>query len=479
LKGRIAMSRPFRMPRGTHRGRAALRPAVAHGRRLRAALNPIDGVPHPFPQRRSTFADGDAATPAQERAMRNLWWDGFFAEGAEVIWLQYLALYALALGAETWLIGVLAAVSNLLAAVSMWPGAVVAERTRRYKLIVMVTSGGLGRLALLLLAVIPWISTGDVGLGLLVLAAGMRGFLNSVAMPAWNAFAAEFVPAGLRGRYFASRNFGRHVATLATAPLVGYVIYRLGGMAGWQMAWLIALGASIASSAFYLRIPNEAGRAAEVTKTAPRASTGSTWRDSRLLWFVGTSSFFQLSVMIAGPFFSVYFVRELGASTLWVGITAAMMPLAGIVSQPLLGRLNDQLGPKWLLVASGLTLPVAPWFWIIATEPWHIVFVNLIAGVLWSANLLATLNLVLAIAPPEKRPSYSGLQQAGIFFASFLGPLLGGFLISAAGFQIVFFLSGAGRGLATLLLWRFVDEEEAGSEMGSAEPSLAAEAAGG
>src|SRR3990170_223714 len=99
------MIRPFSVLRRNGGSRGALAPAAGHGRRLRAALNPIDGVPHPFPQRQSPFAACEAATPSQERAMRNLWWDGFFAEGAEVIWLQYLALYALALGAETWLIG--------------------------------------------------------------------------------------------------------------------------------------------------------------------------------------------------------------------------------------------------------------------------------------------------------------------------------------------------------------------------------------
>lgn len=446
------MLRPFSVFRGS--GSAAER-----GRRLRAAFNPIAGVPHPFPPIGRPDRPSEPPAASRERAMRNLWWDGFFADGAEVIWLQYLALYALAFGAGTWLIGVLAAVSNLLAALSMWPGAVVAERTRRYKFIVMATSGGLGRLALLLLVIIPWFATGHLALGLIIVAAAMRGFLNSVAMPAWNAFAAEFVPEKLRGRYFSSRNFARQVSNLAAAPLAGFVIYRLGGMAGWQTAWLIALMASLASSAFYLRIPTDASAAAEPQVARTGVAAFSTWRDARLLWFAGTSAFFQLAVMIAGPFFSVYFVRELGASTLWVGITAAMMPLAGIVSQPLLGRLNDRLGPKWLLVASGLALPIAPWLWILATQPWHIVFINLIAGALWSANLLATLNLVLDIAPPEKRPSYSGLQQAGIFFASCLGPLLGGFLIPAVGFKIVFFLSGAGRGLATLLLWRFVAGE--------------------
>jgi DHA1 family multidrug resistance protein-like MFS transporter len=95
----------------------------------------------------------------------------------------------------------------------------------------------------------------------------------------------------------------------------------------------------------------------------------------------------------------------------------------------------------------------------VVTEPWQVIFINLLAGVLWAANLLATLNLVLQLAPPGRRPTYSALQQAGVFFASFLGPLLGGFLIPAAGFKVVFLISGAGRWLATLLLWRFVPDD--------------------
>ncbi len=135
------------------------------------------------------------------------------------------------------------------------------------------------------------------------------------------------------------------------------------------------------------------------------------------------------------------------------------MPLAGIVSQPILGWLHDRFGAKWLLVASGLVFLLAPWSWIFVSEPWHIVLINALAGVLWAANLLAALNIVLEISPPDKRPTYMGLQQAGIFFASSIGPLFGGLLITSIGFRLVFFLSGAGRFLATLLLWRFVEDE--------------------
>lgn len=414
--------------------------------------------------------------------MRNLWWDGFFAECADVIWLQYFSLYAIALGAGIGLVGVLAAISNLVAALSLWPGAVLAERTRRYKFLVLFTGGGPGRLAFLTLAVLPWFATGNSALMVLALATIARSFFGNIAMPAWSAFAAEFVPERMRGRYFSSRNFIRQVADLGTAPIVGLIIYRMGGLSGWQVAWLLSFLLASVSSAFYWRIPRESNfgvTASPIEHARPR-QPAAVLRDRNLFWLVVTTAFFQLSVMLAGPFFSVYLVEHLGASTAWVGITFAAMPLAGIISQPLLGRLNDRYGPKWLLVVSSLLLPIAPWLWMIASQPWHVIFINAIAGVLWAANLLAVFNVVLQMAPPDKRPSYTGWQQAGVFFASFVGPLVGGFLIGAVGFQVVFFVSGAGRLVAALALWKLVSEVSSSSNdvRADAEPALAPSPAG-
>lgn len=445
---------------------AAKGAARGQGRRLSQAFNPFAGVPSPLPARADPGGPRTALekplTLAQERAMRNLWWDGFFAESSETIWLQYFALYALVFGAETWLIGVLAAVGGLLAAASMWPGAHVAERTRRYKRIVLLTGGGAGRLLFLALVAVPWFARGDAALAVLLAVAMGRGFFGSVAMPAWSAFAAEFVPAALRGRYFASRNFARQVAGLAAAPLGGLLIHRIGGLEGWQLAWVLAFLLGAAATGFYARIPSEAASPLP-DEAAPSGQGSRALRDPNLLWLTGTMGLFHTSVMLAGPFFSVYLVRELGASVLWVGITAAAVPIGGMVAQPMLGQLNDRLGAKWLVVTSGLLLPVLPWLWMAVSEPWHVIFINLAAGALWGAHLLATFNLTLAIAPADRRATYSAVQQGAVFIASAVGPLIGGPLIQVAGYRTVFLLSGLGRLVSTAALARTVRERPWGA----------------
>ena len=50
---------------------------------------------------------------------------------------------------------------------------------------------------------------------------------------------ADVVPIGMRGRYFASRNFGMSVAALATLPVAGLILDRVDGLEGWQIVWLL------------------------------------------------------------------------------------------------------------------------------------------------------------------------------------------------------------------------------------------------
>jgi MFS family permease len=355
----------------------------------------------------------------------------------------------------------------------MWPGAVMAERTRRYRWIVLVTGGGPGRVLILAMVALPWMASDNAALGVLLAVSLGRAFLGNVAMPAWSAFGAEFVPLGLRGRYFGSRNFARQVAGLMVAPLAGLLIERIGGVEGWQLAWIVAFILGATATGFYARIPEEAAdprlratQSEEEAHAEPRAFL----KDRNLMWLTGTVGLFHTSVMLAGPFFSVYLVRHLGASPLWVGITAAAVPVGGLLAQPLVGQLNDRLGAKWLLVVSGFLLPGLPWFWAIVTEPWQVIFINLAAGAFWAAHQLGTFNLTLAIAPPEKRATYSAVQQGAVFVAGAIGPLIGGPVIGLAGYKLIFLLSGAGRVVATALLMRTVRDHAARSSRGSASP---------
>src|SRR5262249_58278514 len=66
--------------------------------------------------------DDEPLTPRRLEGIRWSWLDGFFTTVSENLYLGFVVLYALAYGASTSQLGLLAAVQNLVGAVSLFPG---------------------------------------------------------------------------------------------------------------------------------------------------------------------------------------------------------------------------------------------------------------------------------------------------------------------------------------------------------------------
>ncbi len=391
-------------------------------------------------------------TAEQRQGMRMFWWDGLFAWFSETIVLQYLALYALAFGASDSQIGLLAALAALSAAAAFFPGARLAERWGRKKLIVVLCGGGAGRLLILALAVFPFFSKGGDMVYAIIALAAVRGFVTNLGLPAWTALGAEIVPVGMRGRFFSWRNMGLGLGGLVSAPLAGLAIRQFGFAEGWQVAWVIAFVAGMISTSFYARIPEpEPRERGEEGRGDGAPPFGALLADRTLLAFCGTALVWNLFLYIPAPFFNVHLVKNLGGSAAWVGGLAAVMSLFGLLGQAIFGKMVDVRGARWVMVLTGLAIPALPLGWFFVQAPWQVIFINALGGVAWAGYNLGAFNLLLNIAPADARPRYAAAYQTMVFFSAFLGPLVGGFLAEAYGIRLLFVLSAAGRMSATLL----------------------------
>jgi len=394
-------------------------------------------------------------TPRQARGMRMFWWDGFFAWGSEAIVVQYLALYAVAFGATASQIGVLSAMVALAGATAFLPGARLAERWGRRKLIVVLT-GGLGaRPALLALALLPFFFEGRQVVFIIAGLAALRYFMVGVGIPAWTSLTADLVPTAIRGRFLASRSVGMGVSTLMVVPLAGGIIGWVGFPRGWEIAWLLAFLLGLGSTFSYARIPEPRPAPAAAVKTGGAVRL---LDDTNFLFFCGTALLWNLALYGASPFFNVYLVENLGGSALWVGFLVAIAGVLELVGLSYFGPIIDRRGSKWVMIIGGLGIPFLPWAWVFVQAPWQIIPVNIAGGFLWAAYNLGALNLLLSISPDQKRPTYAAAYQSAVYLSAFMGPLMGGFLAQAYGYRLLFGLSGAGRLLSTLLFVRFVQE---------------------
>ena len=422
-----------------------------------AANAPFSDVPGPFRRRLDTSL-GDQATPTQERAMRAFWWDGFWAAVPEAILVSYLGLYIVALGGSTSQVGLLLAASSACAALAFFPGARFIERFGHRKLTVLVSGGGLSRLAILGLAAVPFITDGPSAIWLVLALMCVQGFAGYFSVPAWTSLTADIVPPAIRGRFFASRNFGMSLAALATAPIAGFLLDRYSGLGGWQIVWVIAVAAGGLSTWAYARIPDVAPHADVRADQSGPGFLREVLADRNFICFLAGTALWNVALHGAGPFFNIYLAENLDASRLWIGVLSALPAITGLGGLLYFGRAMDARGTKWVMVFAGIIIPTLPAAWLFVDAPWHVIFLNTYGGIVWAGYNLAALNMLLLISPKDRRPRYAAAYQTVVFAAAFSGPLIGGQMIHHLGFKAVFVFSAVGRFLGTIFVARFVKE---------------------
>ncbi|MGH2536517.1 MAG: MFS transporter [Candidatus Promineifilaceae bacterium] len=398
------------------------------------------------------------------RNLRHFWLDGLFAAVSDNLYLSFIPLYALAFGASNSQVGLVTAAANLLGALSFFPGARLVEQVRWRKPLVLLSGGWLGRLALLGLALVPLLAgRPEIAIALIVLLNGLRSFLGNLANPAWTSLVADLVPEHMRGRYLSGRNTAMGLAGLAVVPVAGYLINRANTAAdsevvGYQLAFGLAFAAGLVSAFFYSRISEPFPRPAALVEHRRGDLRRALRTNLAFAGLVGGAFIWNLALQMAAPYFNVYLVRALGATTTAVGLLAAVSSLTALPGQLLFSRLLDRKGATWVLLVTGFLIPLLPLGWLFVTQPWQVGIINTFGGLWWAGYNLANLSLLLLLTPERGRVRAVALFQTAVFSAAVAGPLLGGYLADAAGFKLIFLLSGIGRFAGSLIfaaaIWR-------------------------
>ena len=202
------------------------------------------------------------ALPAQIK--HNLSWfffDGVFASASDNIVITYLVLYILTLGATRTQIGLMSSISSLAIALILLPGALLVERFGHRKQLTLFFGGGLARIALLVLAILPFFIGGKTLILTAIALSIFRDINGNLAFPAWMSVTGEIVPMEGRGRCFGSRNFVMGIAGMVAIFLVGELITRVGSPNGYQLALGLAFALGAFSTFSFSRLRDPRGTA--------------------------------------------------------------------------------------------------------------------------------------------------------------------------------------------------------------------------
>jgi MFS family permease len=392
-------------------------------------------------------------------------WQGLMMGGA----YTFISVFVVRLGASSLMVSLLTSLPAILMVLFSLPAAQVVQRQRdlvRFTNIVRIFHRG----AILLIALLPFVIREhlmEAAVGIWVLNTIALAFLDS----AWTVVVADIIPARRR----ASVNGGRwallSLVTALSVAVYGVVLDHSPFPLGYQIVFFVSFLGGVIGMYYYGRI--------EVSSTAPEPASvvGGGTLQQRLnryvrtfrgappfVRYVLTTFVLRFGLSLPAALYSIYWIRQLDASDLWIGWQATAGKLALIVGYYLWGRAAMRRGHHLVLVACTVGVGLYPVVTGIVPSQFWLPLAAVVQGFFITGIDLSFFDTLLHVCPADRRPSFIAVNSMFANLAMTIAPLVGSALAGWIGIRTVFWIGGAIHVVAAVL-FRIsqvaVEEEEA------------------
>jgi MFS family permease len=257
----------------------------------------------------------------------------------------------------------------------------------------------------------------------------------AIAGVSWNSWIQEWVPARLRGKYFARRNAYLQFSTLTFLFV-----------AGWALAhWNYAIPAfqAVIGVACLIRIYSLYWQWISPTQPLPQAQAPTISfgaqvdvlsRSRSFLLFVLFGSVWSFAANCFGPFYHVFMFEQLNFSAFDVGILSTLTALGGALALPAWGRLLDRFGNKPVMTFALIVWQLQNFLWCFITpDNRSLLYGMWVFGGLTSACfILGQFTLLLRLLPVEAKNLAIGFNLAVTSLVAAIAPIIGGAVLQWA-----------------------------------------------
>jgi MFS family permease len=285
--------------------------------------------------------------------------------------------------------------------------------------------------------------------------------VGGMLMPAWSDLVARALPTRVRGRFFGLASLAGTLGGLAGTSITSWALATLSSSTAYSVVFLaatIAVGLSWIALMFVREPPAESAPAHADFWTHLRGVPGLLRRDRNFAWYL-VARVLTLGAVIGSGFFTVYALRVLHAPPSDVGRFTAFLLAGQMAGQLVLGWIGDRAGHRTVLVIATGAAAVMNLVALSARTLDVFVIVFALNGLFTAAIQVSALNVLLEFAPTAaQNPTYVGIERTSLAPFGFALPLLGGLLIDAIGYGVVFALGAAFSAAAVAMLWGLVHE---------------------
>lgn len=376
----------------------------------------------------------------------NLWDGGLF--GAALGFASFSAILPLFVASMTdsaLLIGLVPAIHSVGWQLPQLFTASYVSRLRQYKRAVIMTTIhermpflGFAIVALLL----PFIGL-QAGLIVTFILLTWQGLGGGFTANPWTSMISKIIPPEMRGSFFGLQAGIANLFISAAAIGAGYLLTYLASPWNFAVCFLLA-SIFFALSWIALALTREPE---DTEKVIPEEKTHF-WDDSKKIlrkdanfnWFLVARSLSQFATM-GFSFYIIYALRHFNMDMVTAGYLTATLTISQTIANIGMGWIGDKIGHRAMLILGAFAAMLSAILaWNATSIAWFypIFLLTGLANVsIWTIGMAMTVGF----GNESERPMYIGLSQTLTAPATIFAPVIGGFIVDAAGFIPTFTIS--------------------------------------
>jgi len=164
-----------------------------------------------------------------------------------------------------------------------------------------------------------------------------------------------------------------------------------------------------------------------------------------------------LGIGIVAPLLPLY-IRDLGATGVWLGIIVAAYFASNSIAVPIAGRLSDRRGRKYFLTFGLLAYSLISLGYLWASSVTHLAVIRVFHGVSGAITIPIALAYLGDLSPEGEEGKWMGYANAAFSSGFGFGPLLGGVVTEHLGMTAAFICMSSLNFLAFFIALLFLPE---------------------
>jgi len=380
----------------------------------------------------NSFSEGEI-----QKNLKNITIDGYTSKIMVVLSTgPFLVAFALLLGANNFIIGLLAAIPPLVQIIHI-PSIQLVEKIRKRRIITLI-SLTLYRICIFLMALIPFIYSLEFGLIFLIIFLILQSVFASIGHTSWASWMHDTIPLNQLGVFYSKRiMLSTTISLIASLLAAIYIDYWVPSnlksqIFRYSIIFIIAFIFGMISIYFISRISEsrmiESESKIKFSKMIIEPFKDKNYRN--LLIFLGVWSF---AINLAAPFFTVYMLKKLQFSITLIIFFTIISQITTILFLRIWGLLVDRFSNKSVLNICCPLLIICIFAWIFTSLP-HLYFfiiplliiIHIFMGISMAGIILATQNISLKLAPKGKGNSYLAVTTVVTSLGLGIAPIIGG-----------------------------------------------------